>query len=151
MRKLGKASRAGTGAPGGPIGGAVPGGHWAASASLLAAGRSRCPPVAHAGSIHGSCRPGAAVQPGCGVLSDSRIGPLAVIFIFLGLKLSGGNAWPWWWVTIPLWIAGGLGIIALLFNFVFPGDAALFLKKVGKPRARLRRPAIEGNSISQRL
>lgn len=74
-----------------------------------------------------------------------------VFFIFLGLKVSGRIAWSWWWVTVPLWIAGGLGIMALLFSFVFPGDAALFLKKVGKPRARLRRPAIEGNSMSQRL
>ena len=93
MRRLGKAGRAGAGAPAGPFGGAVPGGHRAASASLLAAGRSRCPPVAHAGSIHGSCRPGATVRLGCGALSDSRIGPLVVFFIFLGLKLSGGIAW----------------------------------------------------------
>ena len=77
--------------------------------------------------------------------------PLVVFFIFLGLKLSGGIACPWWWVTVPLWIVGGFGIIALLFSFVFPGDAALFFKKVGKPRARLRRPAAEGNSMSQRL
>ena len=77
--------------------------------------------------------------------------PLVVFFIFLGLEVSGGIAWSWLWITVPLWIAGGLGIIALLFNFVFPGDAALFLKKVGKPRARLRRPATEGNSMSQRL
>lgn len=61
--------------------------------------------------------------------------PLVVFFIVLGLKLSGGIAWSWWWVTAPLWIAGGLGIIALLFSLVFLGDAALFLNKVGKPRA----------------
>lgn len=50
MRRPGRAGRAGSGAPGGPFGGAVPGGHWAAFASLLAAaGRSWCLPVAHAG------------------------------------------------------------------------------------------------------
>jgi hypothetical protein len=31
----------------------------------------------------------------------------------------------------PLWIAGGLGIIALLFGVVFSGNAVLFLKKMG--------------------
>jgi hypothetical protein len=51
----------------------------------------------------------------------------------------------------PVMVSDGLGIIALLFSFVFPGNAALFIKKVGKPRARLRRPAAEGNSMSQRL
>lgn len=43
MRRLGKAGRAGIGAPGGPLGGAVPGGHWAASASLLATAAGQGP------------------------------------------------------------------------------------------------------------
>lgn len=73
--------------------------------------------------------------------------PVVVFFIFLGLKLSGGIAWSWRRVTAPLWIAGGLGVSALFFSFVFSGNAVLFLKKAGKPRMRLRCPAAEGNRM----
>lgn len=38
-----------------------------------------------------------------------------VIFIvFLILKLTNVIDWSWWWVTSPLWISFGLGLIVLL-------------------------------------
>ena len=41
---------------------------------------------------------------------------MSVLFIvFLVLKLTNVITWSWWWVTAPLWMPLGLGIIILLF------------------------------------
>ena len=41
---------------------------------------------------------------------------MSVLFIvFLVLKLTNVITWSWWWVTAPLWMPLGLGIIVLLF------------------------------------
>lgn len=34
--------------------------------------------------------------------------------VFLVLKLTDVINWSWWWVTAPLWISFGLGLVALL-------------------------------------
>ena len=37
-----------------------------------------------------------------------------VFIVFLILKLTNVIDWSWWWVTAPLWISFGLGLVALL-------------------------------------
>lgn len=38
----------------------------------------------------------------------------AILFVvFLVLKLTGNIDWSWWWVTSPLWIAGGIIVVLL--------------------------------------
>jgi len=48
---------------------------------------------------------------------NNGIGISTVVFlIFLVLKLAGIGVvatWSWWWVTSPLWISFGIGIIFL--------------------------------------
>ena len=52
--------------------------------------------------------------------------PMLLFIIFLILKLTHVIDWSWWWVTAPLWIAVGLGILFFLFiGFV------LFLAVIG--------------------
>jgi hypothetical protein len=43
-----------------------------------------------------------------------------VLFIvFLVLKLTHVISWSWWWVTSPLWISLGIGIVVLaIFGFI---------------------------------
>lgn len=42
----------------------------------------------------------------------SGISFVGVLFIvFLVLKLTHVIDWSWWWVTAPLWISAGLGLI----------------------------------------
>lgn len=40
--------------------------------------------------------------------------PTVVFIVFLILKLTNVIDWSWWWVTSPLWISFGLGLVALL-------------------------------------
>jgi hypothetical protein len=40
----------------------------------------------------------------------------ALLILFIGLKLTGYIAWPWLWVTAPVWIP--LGAAALFFAVV---------------------------------
>ncbi len=51
--------------------------------------------------------------------------PTVLFVIFLVLKLVHAVAWSWWWVTAPLWIDGGLTVLALLFT----GAGVLAVKK----------------------
>lgn len=37
-----------------------------------------------------------------------------LFIVFLVLKLTDVITWSWWWVTAPLWISFGLGVVALL-------------------------------------
>lgn len=43
--------------------------------------------------------------------------------LFIGLKLANYISWSWWWVFSPLWISGGVAIVALVifaaFYFIF--------------------------------
>lgn len=34
-----------------------------------------------------------------------------LLVLFVGLKLAGVISWSWWWVTSPLWIPVGLGLV----------------------------------------
>lgn len=51
----------------------------------------------------------------------SFLGLLGIIFIVL--KLSGHIAWPWWWVTAPLW--GGfvllIVVVIIAYELMTPG------------------------------
>lgn len=40
--------------------------------------------------------------------------PTVVFIVFLILKLTNVIDWSWWWVTAPLWISFGLGLVVLL-------------------------------------
>lgn len=40
--------------------------------------------------------------------------PSVLFFIFLVLKLTKVIDWSWWWVTSPLWISAGIGILLIL-------------------------------------
>lgn len=41
-----------------------------------------------------------------------KASPLFLLFlVFLVLKLCDVIAWSWWWVTSPLWIPMGLGLV----------------------------------------
>jgi len=44
-------------------------------------------------------------------------GLLTVAFIVM--KLTGYIAWSWWWVTAPLWISIGLGIVIVFPIFLY--------------------------------
>lgn len=51
---------------------------------------------------------------------------MSVLFIvFLVLKLTNVITWSWWWVTAPLWMPLGLGIIFLLFTALIFGLIAV--------------------------
>lgn len=41
--------------------------------------------------------------------------PMLLFITFLILKLTNVISWSWWWVTSPLWITFGMGIVLLLF------------------------------------
>ena len=40
--------------------------------------------------------------------------PMLLFITFLILKLTNVISWSWWWVTSPLWITFGIGIVLLL-------------------------------------
>jgi len=47
--------------------------------------------------------------------NSSGIGVAGIVFIvFLILKLTDNIDWSWWWVTSPLWIPIGIGVLVLL-------------------------------------
>lgn len=51
---------------------------------------------------------------------------MSVLFIvFLVLKLTNVITWSWWWVTAPLWMPIGLGIVFLLFAALISGLIAV--------------------------
>lgn len=54
--------------------------------------------------------------------------PFLTFFVFLGLKLSDGIDWSWWWVTSPLWIVAVLGVVFMVLGLSFIGCAAKALK-----------------------
>lgn len=41
-----------------------------------------------------------------------------VLIVFLILKLTNVIDWSWWWVTAPLWMSIGLGIVLVLIYSV---------------------------------
>jgi hypothetical protein len=45
--------------------------------------------------------------------------PGALFLVFLVLKLTEVIDWSWWWVTSPLWIAGGISLLFLAIVAVF--------------------------------
>ena len=40
--------------------------------------------------------------------------PTVIFIVFMILKLTNVIDWSWWWVTSPLWISFGLGLVTLL-------------------------------------
>ena len=53
------------------------------------------------------------------VCMNVKIGlPTILFLIFLTLKLTEHIDWSWVWVTAPLWISAGIGIVFFLFFFV---------------------------------
>lgn len=36
--------------------------------------------------------------------------PLALLLVFVHLKLSGAIGWSWWWVFAPLWVMAVIGL-----------------------------------------
>lgn len=44
--------------------------------------------------------------------------PTILFVVFFILKLTGVIDWSWWWVTAPLWISAGLGVLGLLLLVV---------------------------------
>lgn len=53
--------------------------------------------------------------------------PMLLFITFLILKLTNVISWSWWWVTSPLWITFGAGIVLLIFVVIILGLVA-FLK-----------------------
>ena len=53
--------------------------------------------------------------------------PMLLFITFLILKLTNVISWSWWWVTSPLWIPFGTGIVLLIFVVIILGLVA-FLK-----------------------
>lgn len=52
-----------------------------------------------------------------------QIGLPGILFVvFLVLKLLDKIDWSWWWVTSPLWIAGGISLLFVLLVAVFTRD-----------------------------
>lgn len=45
--------------------------------------------------------------------------PTVLFLVFLVLKLTNVISWSWWWVTAPLWISAGLGLVAILITIIF--------------------------------
>ena len=56
-------------------------------------------------------------------ISWGGLGMFLLFLLFLGLKLGGVIAWPWWWVTAPLWVPFALSlaiaILVAIFYFIF--------------------------------
>jgi hypothetical protein len=54
--------------------------------------------------------------------SSSGVGGISfaslLFLVFLVLKLCGVITWSWWWVTAPLWISAGIGLVILLFLLI---------------------------------
>lgn len=50
--------------------------------------------------------------PGCATL---------MFLIFMTLKLCGVIHWSWWWVTAPLWIGAGIGLLFLAGALIVAG------------------------------
>lgn len=53
------------------------------------------------------------------VRASGGIGVPTVLFIvFLVLKLTNVIDWSWWWVTAPLWISVGLGVLVTIIYII---------------------------------
>ncbi len=49
-------------------------------------------------------------------LGDPFLSLLSVLFI--GLKLTGYIAWPWYWVLAPIWIPVAVALLGLLILII---------------------------------
>ena len=53
------------------------------------------------------------------IVTSGGIGFNGVLFIvFLVLKLCNVINWSWWWVTSPLWISAGIGLITIIIGLI---------------------------------
>ena len=65
-----------------------------------------------------------------GTAAGGGIGMCGILFVvFLILKLCNVIQWSWWWVTAPLWIPVGIGIICLILGLIFIGIGNLPSKR----------------------
>ena len=54
-----------------------------------------------------------------GTATGSGIGICGILFIvFLILKLTNHINWSWWWITAPLWIPAGIGIVCIIIGTI---------------------------------
>lgn len=59
------------------------------------------------------------------VVKNSWPWGMILFLIFMVLKLTGHITWSWWWVTAPLWIPVGLGLVFGIGVLLFA--AALYI------------------------
>ena len=65
-----------------------------------------------------------------GNAAGGGIGICGILFIvFLILKLCNVIQWSWWWVTAPLWIPAGIGLVCLIVGLIFIGIGNLPSKR----------------------
>ena len=56
----------------------------------------------------------------------------ALFITFMVLKLCNVINWSWWWVTAPLWITYGVGILAIIIMAIIFGVVSAKRKKERK-------------------
>lgn len=68
-------------------------------------------------------------------VAGSGVGFSGLLFLlFLGLKLGHVIDWKWIWVFAPLWIGLALGLIILLFAFIFASFGVWHISRRHKRR-----------------
>ena len=51
--------------------------------------------------------------------TNGGVGIIGLLFlVFLVLKLCKVIDWSWWWVTSPLWITAGIGVLIALIGVI---------------------------------
>lgn len=51
--------------------------------------------------------------------TGTGVGFSGLLFItFLVLKLCHVIDWSWWWITAPLWIPAGIGLVAIIIGLI---------------------------------
>ena len=58
--------------------------------------------------------------------------PMALLLVFIALKLAGYINWSWWWVTLPFW--GGLAVALLIGVGALVGAVLFVVRVVFKPK-----------------
>lgn len=58
--------------------------------------------------------------------TNGGVGIIGLLFlVFLVLKLCKVIDWSWWWVTSPLWITAGIGILIALIGAIIVAIAQI--------------------------
>ena len=65
--------------------------------------------------------------------TNGGVGIVGLLFlVFLVLKLCKVIDWSWWWVTSPLWITAGIGILIALIGSIIVAIAQIRENKKNK-------------------